>query len=93
MPTINLLCPTSLHSWFKLRMCILDVGRKYMSRIFIYSSTFLGCYLFYAGILLLQYFDFIKVKLSLASNAYALFDILMTFFFIMGMLIYGASVN
>ena len=32
-----------------------------MSRIFIYSSTFLGCYFFYLVIIMLDYFNFIKL--------------------------------
>jgi hypothetical protein len=53
LPTINLLCSESLHTWFLLRISLMDLGRKYMNRIFIYSSTFLGLYLFYAIFMLL----------------------------------------
>ena len=63
-PTINFLDIQSLHSWFLMRQCLMDIGRKYMSRIFIYSSAFLGCYLFYAVFLLLQYFEFLDIYLS-----------------------------
>jgi hypothetical protein len=53
LPTINMLCPNTLFTWFQVRLCLMDLGRKYMKRIFIYSSTFLGAYLFYAIFMLL----------------------------------------
>jgi len=71
----------------------MELGRKYMNRIFIYSSTFLGAYLFYAIFLLLQFFDFIKIQLPLIANAYAMFDIFIVLTCIIGMLYFGASVN
>ena len=74
-PTINLVCPQNLYCWFQLRMSLMDVGRKYMSRIFIYSSTFLGCYLFYLVILLLDFFGFVSMNLSLMANCIAMYDI------------------
>ena len=52
-PTINHTCKRSLQTWFEIRLCLMDLGRKYMTRIFLYSSTFLGVYFFYAIILLL----------------------------------------
>jgi hypothetical protein len=60
-PTVNLVCTESVHNWFKMRQCLLDLGQKYMKRIFIYSSTFLGCYLFYLIVLLLNYFDLMQI--------------------------------
>ena len=71
----------------------MDVGKKYMSRIFIYSSTFLGCYLFYAIIILLQFFELLTLKLSMVSNAYALYDIFVVLTTILIMLVYGSEVN
>jgi hypothetical protein len=55
-PTINVVSKSSLYTWFKLRECIMDFGKKYMMRVLIYSSAFLAFYAFYGGILLLSYF-------------------------------------
>ena len=93
LPSINLLCPESLHTWFLLRMGLMDLGRKYMSRIFIYSSTFLGLYLFYAVFLLLQFFDFLTIQLPFVANVYALYDICFVLTCIICMLWFGAYVN
>jgi hypothetical protein len=93
LPTINLLCPESLHTWFLLRVCLMDLGRKYMNRIFIYSSTFLGLYLFYAIFLLLQFFEFISIQLPLVANVFAMFDIFFVLTCIISMLWFGAYVN
>jgi hypothetical protein len=68
----------------------MDVGRKYVNRIMIYSSTFMGAYLFYAIILLLQYFEFIDVKFPLLANVY---DIAFVLTCIVAMLWFGAGVN
>jgi hypothetical protein len=93
LPTINLLCSESLHTWFLLRLSLMDLGRKYMNRIFIYSSTFLGLYLFYAIFLLLQFFEFISIQLPLVANVYALYDIFIVLTFVISMLWFGAHVN
>jgi hypothetical protein len=76
-----------------LRLSIMDVGRKYMNRISIYSSTFMGAYLFYAVILLLQYFDFIDIKFPFLANFYAMYDILFVMTAMIIMLYCGAAVN
>ena len=76
-----------------LRLSIMDVGRKYMTRISIYSSTFMGAYLFYAVILLLQYFEFIEIKFPLMANIYAMYDILFVMTAMILMLWFGAAVN
>lgn len=71
----------------------MDIGKKYISRIFIYSSTFLGCYLFYLVILLLKFFELLDVNLSLISNFIAMYDIVIVLGVNFGMLIFGAIVN
>jgi hypothetical protein len=71
----------------------MDVGRKYMNRIFIYSSTFMGAYLFYAVILSLQYFDFLVLEFTLLANVYALFDIFVVITTTIFMVWFGAGVN
>jgi hypothetical protein len=71
----------------------MDLGRKYMNRIFIYSSTFLGIYLFYAIFLLLQFFEFISIQLPLVANVFAMYDIFFGLTCIISMLWFGAHVN
>ena len=72
----------------------MDLGFKYMSRIFIYSSVFLGCYVFYAILMLLQFFKLIKgIDFSDLFNVLALYDIIYTLGLIVAMLHFGASVN
>lgn len=92
-PTVLMTCTQSMHTWFQMRLCLMDLGRKYVNRIFIYSSTFLGCYLFYAVILILQYFDLVNLYISPISQVIALYDIIFTLSNIFGMLYYGAMVN
>ncbi|CDW71548.1 UNKNOWN [Stylonychia lemnae] len=55
LPTVNLLCLKSLNTWVDLRICSLDIGKRYLTRIFLYSSIYLGFYLFFAIVLLLSY--------------------------------------
>lgn len=71
----------------------MDIGMKYVSRIFIYSSTFLACYLFYLVTLLLKFFDLLSVELSLISNSIAIFEILLVLGTNFLMLVLGAQIN
>jgi hypothetical protein len=92
-PTVLMTCTTSMHAWFQMRQCLLDLGRKYVSRIFIYSSTFLGAYLFYAIILFLRFFDMISMTFAPITQTTAIYDIIFTLGNIYGMLYYGAVAN
>ena len=92
-PTINLACKISINSWSNLRYCMMDFGLKYMNRIFIYSSTFLGMYTFYLAILLLSYFNIVTYKFSLVFNLIAIFDICVVLKIVLTMLYYGAVIN
>lgn len=93
IPTINLVSRHNLYIWFQMRACLMDLGRKYVDRIFLYSSTFLGCYLFFLVLILLKFFGFVDINLSPFSITIAMFDI----FFVLGvnlaMLHSGAEVN
>ena len=71
----------------------MDLGRKFMSRIFLYSSTFLGCYLFYLILILLQFFGFANVGLSYVGITIAMFDITFVLGVNLAMLYCGAQVN
>ena len=92
-PTIMITCKDSIHSWFSLRVCAIDFGRKYMMRIFLYCSTFLAGYIFVVIILLLDFFDFIHFQLPLMLQIYALYDIIMILGVMFIMLYLGAVVN
>ncbi len=71
----------------------MDFGRKYMQRIFIYSSVFLGLYLFYAAILLLSFFDIIDFEFSSVFNLICIFDIVVILGILLSMFHYGAAIN
>jgi hypothetical protein len=60
-PTINLASVEALNSWFQLRCCVMDFGRKYLKRVYMYSSVFLGMYLFYAVVILLSFFKVVDL--------------------------------
>lgn len=71
----------------------MDFGRKYIMRIFMYSSVFLGMYVFYAVILLLSFFDFINIHFSLVFDLICIFDIVIILGIILSMFYYGAVIN
>ena len=76
-----------------LRLCLLDVGKKYVKRIVFYSSTFLAIYAIYAVIFLVDFFGILTLNLTTVMNSIALFDI----FYVLGVLIVmfllGAYIN
>lgn len=92
-PTINLADKQSIQAWFNLRCCVMDFGKKYMQRIFIYSSAFLGMYLFYAVILLLSFFDIVSFSFSPVFNLICIYDIVIVLGIILSMFHYGAAIN
>lgn len=67
LPSLNPCCKESIHSWLMMRLCVMDFGRKYLNRIFIYCSVFFGGYLFFVIVLLLSFFDLLSFKLSLIA--------------------------
>lgn len=71
----------------------MDFGKKYMNRIFIYSSVFFGMYLFYTIMFILSYFGIISFEFSLMINAIAIYDVAIVLTIIMMMLYYGAVIN
>lgn len=40
IPTMDITCPYNYYSWLKMRMILLDVGRKYTARIFMYMAIY-----------------------------------------------------
>lgn len=82
-----------MHSWLMLRLCVMDYGRKFMSRIFVYESTFFGAYLFFIIMLLLSFFGIISLKISLIAQALVLFDIFLVLTIVLIMLYCGAVIN
>ena len=92
-PTINMACRESILAWFNLRNCVMDFGKKYMQRILVYSSVFLGMYLFYAVILLLSFFNIISFEFSPVFNLICIYDIVIILGIILSMFHYGAYIN
>jgi hypothetical protein len=71
----------------------MDLGRKYVSRIFVYCSTFFAVYLFFFAIILLKFFGFLTFNLSVIMYMYVLFDVAFVMTIILCMLYFGAVVN
>jgi len=92
-PTINLGCKQTLHSWFQLRCCIMDFGKKYMLRIFFYSSVFLGLYFTFAVIMLLSFFSLITLEVTPVWSLICVFDIFIVLGVLLSMFYYGAVIN
>jgi len=92
-PTINICDDTSLRTWILMRTAALDLGRKYLARIFLYSSFFLGLYTFYLVVFLLNFFKVLKYNFPMILNAYAIFDIGIVLGVIFLMFVQGAFVN
>ena len=92
-PTINICDDTSLRTWILMRTAALDLGRKYLVRIFLYSSFFLGLYTFYLVVFLLNFFKVLKYNFPMILNAYAIFDIGIVLGVIFLMFVQGAFVN
>ena len=93
LPSINPCCKQSIHSWLMLRLCVMDYGRKYLNRIFIYESVFFGGYLFFIIVLLLNFFGLLSFKLSLAAQLYILYDTFVVLTVVLAMLGIGAIIN
>ncbi|CDW73934.1 UNKNOWN [Stylonychia lemnae] len=92
-PTVNMTEKHQIQQWFKLRLCAMDFGRKYMNRIFVYCSTFFGAYLFFVIILLLNFFEIIHFEFHLITYTLAVYDIFVVLGVILMMLYYGSIVN
>lgn len=76
-----------------MRQSLLDFGRKYVYRIFIYSSTFLALYLIIAVILILAYFGIRFINFSPILYIMATFDVVYVIALLLIMLFYGAKIN
>lgn len=92
-PTINFLDIRSLHAWYNMRQCLMDLGRRYMKRIFIYSSVFLACYLAFMVYRCLKIFNVIETKTTILTEMFSGFDAFIVLTIILIMLYYGASIN
>lgn len=92
-PTVNICCENSIRAWLLMRTAALDLGRKYLVRVFMYCSFFLGLYTFYLIVFLLNYFGFLGYNFPLILNAYAIFDISIVLFNIFLMFLLGAFIN
>lgn len=92
-PTINIASPQKLRAWFQMRSSLMDLGLKYLERIFLYSSTFIGFYLIFLAVVLLKYFGFFNIELSPMFLALGMFDVVFVLGVNLMMLNYGAQVN
>eukprot|EP00347_Sterkiella_histriomuscorum_P022734 403337362 len=92
-PSINPCCKQSIHSWLMLRLCVMDFGRKFMNRIFLYCSTFFGAYLFFVIMLILNFFDILQLQLSELAQTLVLYDTLLVLTIVLIMLYCGAVIN
>ena len=71
----------------------MDFGKKYMLRIFFYSSVFLGLYFTFAVIMLLSFFNFITLQVSPVWSLICVFDIFIVLGVLLSMFYYGAVIN
>lgn len=92
-PTINPCCKETIHSWITLRLCIMDYGKKFTNRIFVYCSTFFGAYLFFVIMLILNFFEIFSLGLSVLAQALILYDVILVLTIVLIMLYCGAVVN
>ncbi|TNV82796.1 hypothetical protein FGO68_gene899 [Halteria grandinella] len=92
-PTVNFFDVHSLHSWYQMRQCLMDLGKRYLNAIFIYSSFFLAGYLGFLIYRMLAVFEFIEDSSSSVFFAYATYDQFLFLANILLMLYYGACVN
>lgn len=52
IPSIQVLCPRNLANWMQLRISAQEIGKIYLTRIFLNSSIFLGIYLVFGAFIL-----------------------------------------
>ncbi len=71
----------------------MDFGKKYMLRIFFYSSVFLGMYFTFAVIMLLSFFKVINVNISPVWAFICIFDIIIVLGVLLSMFRNGAEIN
>jgi len=92
-PRINFMCPKSMIAWLHMRNCVIDMMQKFTLRIFVYSSIFLAFYAGYAIILLLNFFEFITLKIPFELLIYSAYDSFVVLSVLLFMLIKGTSTN
>jgi len=93
LPTINLMYRENFIAWLQLRSCVMDFGRKYIMRVFMYSSVFLALYLSITVMLLISFFGIISIKFSFFFNLVCVYDIIIVLGVITSMFYYGAVIN
>lgn len=92
-PTINVCCTKNLASWMTLRRSLLDLGKKYTYRIFLYCSVFLAFYLTFFIFLMLTLFGLLKYQIPLVVYITGTYDVVMILGVILIMIRTGAKVN
>ena len=92
-PTLNAMTTLNFYNWFHMRCCLMEFGKKYMYRIFFYTSTFLSFYLIYLVLILLDFFKIADFKFNTCFFMIGVYDVIVCFSIIIAMLHYGAMIN
>ena len=71
----------------------MDLGKKFVQRIFLYSTMFVLIYSAYVVVAVLGFFRIIQLEIPLIVHGLALTDILLIFIVNMIMLNWGAEIN
>lgn len=71
----------------------MDFGKKYMLRIFFYSSVFLGMYFTFSVVMLLSFFKIISVSITPVWAFICIYDIIIVLGVLLSMFKFGAEIN
>ena len=74
-PSVNLLDAKSICSWISLRNGLLDLGKKYTQRVFLFSSCFIAFYSILGIILALNFFAIVNFNFQPMVWVFSVFDI------------------
>eukprot|EP01022_Parablepharisma_sp_SALTPOND_P026595 TRINITY_DN64463_c0_g1_i1.p1 TRINITY_DN64463_c0_g1~~TRINITY_DN64463_c0_g1_i1.p1 ORF type:complete len:590 (+),score=42.30 TRINITY_DN64463_c0_g1_i1:159-1928(+) len=74
-PRIDLLNPSGVLNWLKLRLLLMNCGKKYQVRANMYNSLFLISYCLFFTYIMLYYFDALAWDLSVQFLAISWFDL------------------
>lgn len=93
LPLFNYFDPQTLMSWIDLRMMALDVGKRFLIRIELYSGLYLITYGILAAIYLFWYFGVLAVEFPKSLIVVGAFEIINFTFFLYSMFHIGAQIN
>jgi hypothetical protein len=91
-PTVDLADGRTLHSWLNLRLAVTDFGKKYTTRVQLYSTIF---FLMYACIALFFAVALISTGVALVSpqRVIILFDLAIIMFLLLNIFRQGSLIN